>query len=62
MKLPPEICEKRELEISDMDNEKVNLDLFFKFLNKQVVSNGQRSSKLNKEVPRVIMLFLHKGE
>jgi hypothetical protein len=28
MKLPPEICEKWELEISDMDDEKVDLDLF----------------------------------
>jgi hypothetical protein len=38
MKLPPEICEKWELKISDMDDEKVDLDLFFKFLNKHVVS------------------------
>ncbi|CAB3988818.1 Hypothetical predicted protein, partial [Paramuricea clavata] len=36
MKLPPEICEKWELEISYMDDEKVDLDLFLKFLNKQV--------------------------
>ena len=47
MKLPPEISEKWELEISDMEDSLVDLDLFFKFLNKQVISKeaGQRSAK-----------------
>ena len=44
MKLPPEISEKWELEISE--DSLVDLDLFFKFLNKQVISKeaGQRSA------------------
>ena len=47
MKLPPEISEKWELEISDMEDSLVDLDLFFKFLNKQVISKEarQRSAK-----------------
>ena len=37
-KLPPELSEKWELEVTDSKEESVFLQLFFKFLNKQVIS------------------------
>ena len=37
-KLPPELSEKWELEVTDSKEESVFLELFFKFLNKQVIS------------------------
>jgi len=39
-KLPPELSEKWELELTDINEESVDLELFFKFLNKQVISKG----------------------
>ena len=45
-KLPPELSEKWELEITDIKEESINLELFFKFLNKQVISTetGERNA------------------
>ena len=45
-KLPPELFEKWELEITDIKEESINLELFFKFLNKQVISKeaGERNA------------------
>lgn len=45
-KLPPELSEKWELELNDINEESVDLELFFKFLNKQVISKeaGQRNA------------------
>ena len=45
-KLPPELSEKWELEITDIKEESINLELFFKFLNKQVISKeaGERNA------------------
>ena len=50
-KLPPELSEKWELELTDVKEEDVNIEFFFKFLNKQVLSKeaGQRSTNLNVE-------------
>jgi len=50
-KLPPKLSEKWELELTDVKEEDVNIELFFKFLNKQVLSKeaGQRSTSLNVE-------------
>ncbi|XP_068750876.1 uncharacterized protein [Montipora capricornis] len=44
-KLPPELSEKWELELTDINEESVDLELFFKFLNKQVISKeaGERN-------------------
>ena len=36
--LPPELSEKWELALTDIKEESVDLELFFKFLNKQVIS------------------------
>ena len=52
-KLPPELSEKWELEITDIKEESINLELFFKFLNKQVISKeaGERNaSTINEDV------------
>ena len=50
-KLPPKLSEKWELELTDVKEEDVNIEFFFKFLNKQVLSKeaGQRSTNLNVE-------------
>ena len=50
-KLPPKLSEKWELELTDVKGEDVNIEFFFKFLNKQVLSKeaGQRSASLNIE-------------
>ena len=50
-KLPPKLSEKWELELTDVREEDVNIEFFFKFLNKQVLSKeaGQRSTYLNVE-------------
>ena len=50
-KLPPELSEKWELELTDVKEESVNIEFFFKFLNKQVLSKeaGQRSTNLTDE-------------
>ena len=47
-KLPPELSEKWELELTDIKEESVDLELFFKFLNKQVISNeaGERNASV----------------
>ncbi|XP_015774644.1 PREDICTED: uncharacterized protein LOC107352840 [Acropora digitifera] len=47
-KLPPELSEKWELELTDINEESVDLELFFKFLNKQVISKeaGERNASL----------------
>ena len=47
-KLLPELSEKWELELTDVKEESVNIEFFFKFLNKQVLSKeaGQRSTNL----------------
>ena len=37
-KLPPAQLEKWELELADIQDEEIDLDLFFKFLNRQLVS------------------------
>ena len=46
MKLPQYLAEKWELELSDIADEKITIDRFFRFLNRQVVSKeaGERSS------------------
>ena len=46
MKLPQYLAEKRELELSDIADDKITIDRFFRFLNRQVVSKeaGERSS------------------
>ena len=50
-KLPPKLFEKWELELTDVKEEDVNIEFFFKFLNKQVLSKEarQRSTNLNVE-------------
>ena len=50
-KLPPKLSEKWELELTDVKEEDANIEFFFKFLNKQVLSKeaGQRSTNLNVE-------------
>ena len=49
-KLPPELREKWELELADINckEESVDLELFFKFLNKQVISKeaGERNASM----------------
>ena len=47
-KLPPELSEKWELELTDINKESVDLELFFKFLNKQVISKeaGERNASM----------------
>ena len=47
-KLPPELSEKWELELSDIKEESIDLELFFKFLNKQVISKeaGKRNASM----------------
>ncbi|PFX17050.1 hypothetical protein AWC38_SpisGene18645 [Stylophora pistillata] len=47
-KLPPELSEKWELELTDTKEESVDLELFFKFLNKQVISKeaGKRNASM----------------
>ena len=44
MKLPQSLAENWELEISDIEDEEITIDLFFKFLNRQVMSKeaGER--------------------
>ena len=44
-KLPPALLEKWELELADIQDEEIDLDLFFKFLNRQLVSKeaGERN-------------------
>ena len=37
-KLPPVLLVKWELELADIQDEEIDLDLFFKFLNRQLVS------------------------
>ena len=50
-KLPPELSEKWELELTDVKEESVNIEFFFKFLNKQLLSKeaGQSSTNLTDE-------------
>ncbi|PFX22472.1 Y-box factor-like [Stylophora pistillata] len=47
-KLPPELSEKWKLELTDTKEESVYLELFFKFLNKQVISKeaGKRNARM----------------
>ena len=47
-KLPLELSEKWELELSDIKEESIDLELFFKFLNKQVISKeaGNRNASM----------------
>ena len=47
-KLPPELSEKWELELTKINEESVDLELFFKFLNKQVISKeaGERNASM----------------
>ena len=47
-KLPPELSEKWELELTDIKEESIDLELFFKFLNKQVISKdaGKRIASM----------------
>ena len=48
-KLPPQLLEKWELKLADTQEDEIGLELFFKFLNRQVVSKeaGERSSNVN---------------
>lgn len=48
-KLPPQLLEKWELTLADTQEDEIGLELFFKFLNRQVVSKeaGERSSNGN---------------
>lgn len=48
-KLPSELLEKWELELADTPEEEIDLELFFKFLNRQVVSKeaGERNLEPN---------------
>ena len=48
-KLPPQLLEKWELELADTQEDKIDLELFFKFLNRQVVSKeaGERGCNVN---------------
>ncbi|XP_068756894.1 uncharacterized protein [Montipora capricornis] len=48
-KLPPQLLEKWELTLADTQEDDIGLELFFKFLNRQVVSKeaGERSSNGN---------------
>ena len=50
-KLPPELSEKWELELTDINEESVDLELFFQFLNKQVISKeaGERNASMIRE-------------
>ena len=41
-KLPPQLLEKWELGLADTQEDKIDLELFFKFLNRQVVSEEAR--------------------
>ena len=47
--LPSEVLEKWELELADIPEEEIDLELFFKFLNQQVVSKeaGERNLEPN---------------
>ena len=47
-KLPPELSEKWELEVTDIKEESVDLELFFKFLNKQMISKeaGEKNASM----------------
>ena len=47
-KLPPELSEKWELELTDIKEKSVDLELFLKFLNKQVISRvaGERNASM----------------
>ena len=51
MKLPQSLAEKWELETSDIEDEDITIDLFFKFLNRQVMSKeaGERSQTENSQ-------------
>lgn len=64
-KLPSELLEKWELELADTPEDEIDLELFFKFLNRQVVSKeagernlqtipnpSSRSTKMNREEKR----------
>ena len=48
-KLPPQLLEKWELELADTQEDEIDLELFFKFLNRQVVSKeaGERGNVNN---------------
>ena len=48
-KLPPQVVEKWELELADPQEDKMDLELFFVFLNRQVVSKeaGGRGCNVN---------------
>ena len=48
-KLPPQLLEKWELELADTPEEEIDVDVFFKFLNRQVVSKeaGERGLHTN---------------
>ena len=47
--MPPQLLEKWELELADTQEDKIDLELFFKFLNRQVVSKeaGERGCNVN---------------
>ena len=47
-KLPPELSEKWELELTDIKEESIDLELFFKFLNRKVISKeaGERHATM----------------
>ena len=44
-KLPPQLLEKWGLELADTPEEEIDLGLFFKFLNRQVVSCVQSGKR-----------------
>ena len=46
-KLPPESSEKWELEVTEIKEESDDLKLFFKFLNKQVISKEARERNVS---------------
>lgn len=48
-KLPPHLLEKWELELADINDEEIDLELFFKFLNRKLISKeaGERNQQTN---------------
>lgn len=55
-KLPSELLEKLELELADAPEDKVDLHLFFKFLNRQVDLKRQERKYLTQSLPQTIVV------
>ena len=55
-KLPLKLLEKWELELADTPEDAIDLDLFFKFLNRQVVSKRQERGAFTQTLTQIIVV------